>query len=150
MRLVEVTELNIAEAGRIHSESWRESHRSFCSEAFVEKHSPSAQADYIRREIADGKQVYMLVDESPVGIVSVHGGLIENLYVLPSEQRKGYGTKLLRFAIQQCAGTPSLWILDNNEGAYRLYTRHGFKETGSKKRLNDQLSEIELGRCRKD
>ena len=150
MRLVEVTELNIAEAGRIHSESWRESHRSFCSEAFVEKHSPSAQADYIRREIADGKQVYMLVDESPVGIVSVHGALIENLYVLPSEQRKGYGTKLLRFAIQQCAGTPSLWILDNNEGAYRLYTRHGFKETGGKKRLNDQLSEIELVRCRKD
>lgn len=150
MKIIKVDEHNAEEAGRIHSESWRESHRSFCYEAFVEKHSLSAQADYIRREIADGKQVYMLVDESPVGIVSVHGGLIENLYVLPSEQRKGYGTKLLRFAIQQCAGTPSLWILDNNEGAYRLYTRHGFKETGGKKRLNDQLSEIELVRCGKD
>lgn len=150
MRLVEVTELNIAEAGRIHSESWRESHRSFCSVEFVDKHTPAAQVEYLRREMDAGKSVYMLIDNYPVGIVSVYGSLIENLYVLPSEQRKGYGTKLLRFAIQQCAGTPSLWILNNNEGAYRLYARHGFKETGSKKRLNDQLSEIELGRCRKD
>ena len=56
MRFVEVTELNIADAGRIHSESWKESHRSFCSAEFVEKHTPAAQAEYLRREIALGKQ----------------------------------------------------------------------------------------------
>ncbi|MCI8402728.1 MAG: GNAT family N-acetyltransferase [Lachnospiraceae bacterium] len=149
MPFVKVTEQNIADAGRIHSESWKESHRSFCSAEFVEKHTPAAQADYLRREIAAGKQIYMLILEYPAGIVSVHGALIENLYVLPAEQRKGYGTQLLKFAIRHCAGNPSLWILNNNESAYRLYIRNGFKETGNKKKLNGQLSEMELAWCGK-
>lgn len=112
MRFVEVTELNIADAGRIHSESWKESHRSFCSAEFVEKHTPAAQADYLRREMNTGKSIYMLIDNYPVGIVSVYGSLIENLYVLPYEQRKGYGSLLLDYAIRHCTGTPSLWIFN--------------------------------------
>ena len=150
MRFVEVTELNIADAGRIHSESWKESHRSFCSAEFVEKHTPAAQVEYLRREMNAGKSIYMLIDEYPVGIVSVHGSLIENLYVLPSEQRKGYGSQLLDYAIQHCSGTPCLWILNNNEGAYRLYSKSGFKETGNRKQLNDTLYEMELSLCRLD
>ena len=144
MKFVEVTEQNIADAGRIHSESWKESHRSFCSAEFVEKHTPIAQAEYLRREMDASKSVYMLIDDYPVGIVSVHGGLIENLYVLPSEQRKGYGTQLLEFAIQKCQGTPKLWILNINESAYQLYTKNGFKETGNRKQLNKNLYEMEL------
>lgn len=150
MRFVEVTELNIADAGRIHSESWKESHSSFCSAEFVEKHTPAAQADYLRREMNTGKTIYILIDNYPVGIVSVYGSLIENLYVLPSEQRKGYGSQLLDYAIRHCTGTPSLWILNNNEGAYRLYTKNGFKETGNRKQLNDILYEMELSLCRLD
>lgn len=146
MKIIKADEAIIAEAGRIHSESWKESHRSFCSAEFVDKHTPAAQSEYLRREIDAGKQIYMLIDEYPVGIVSVHGDLIENLYVLPSEQRKGYGTRLLQFAIQQCAESPRLWILNINEGAYRLYTKHGFKETGNRKQLNDTLYEIELSK----
>ena len=150
MRFVEVTELNIADAGRIHSESWKESHRSFCSAEFVEKHTPAAQVDFLRREMNTGKTIYMLIDNYPVGIVSVYDSLIENLYVLPSEQRKGYGSQLLDYAIRHCSGTPCLWILNNNEGAYRLYTKNGFKETGNRKQLNDILYEMELSLCRLD
>jgi len=150
MRFVEVTEQNIADAGRIHSESWKESHRSFCSAEFVEKHTPTVQVEYLRREMNVGKSIYMLIDGYPVGIVSVYGSLIENLYVLPSEQRKGYGSQLLNYAIRQCSGTPSLWILNNNEGAYRLYSRNGFKKTGNRKQLNDTLYEVELSLCRLD
>ena len=51
MRFAEVTELNIADAGRIHSESWKESHSSFCSAEFVEKHTPAAQADLLGGQI---------------------------------------------------------------------------------------------------
>ena len=144
MRFVEVTEQNMADAGRIHSESWKESHRSFCSPEFVEKHTPAVQTEYLRREMNTGKSIYMLIDEYPVGIVSVHGSLIENLYVLPSEQRKGYGSQLLDYAIRHCSGTPCLWILNNNVGAYRLYTKNGFKRTGNRKQLNDTLCEMEL------
>lgn len=144
MQFVEVTDQNIADAGRIHSESWKASHQSVCSAAFVETHTPSAQEHYLRREIAMGKRLYMLIDESPVGIVSVHGDLIENLYVLPSQQRKGYGTQLLEYAIQQCSGDPRLWILSTNENARCFYSRNSFKGTGNKRQLKDKLYEIEL------
>ena len=146
MKIIKVDGASIADAGRIHSESWKESHRSFCSAEFVGKHTPAAQADFLRREMNIGKTIYMLIGNYPVGIVSVYGSLIENLYVLPSEQRKGYGSQLLHYAIQRCSGIPCLWILNNNEGAYRLYSMYGFQETGRRKQLNDQLYEIEMER----
>lgn len=146
MKIVAVTEQNIGDAGLIHSESWKESHRSFCSPEFVEKHTQSAQADYLRKEIEVGKTVFMLLDPHPVGIVSVWGDLIENLYVLPWEQRKRYGTKLLQHAVGHCIGTPRLWILNTNEGACRLYLRNGFRITGNQKSLKKGMFEMELRR----
>ena len=103
------------EAAKIHSESWKESHKAFCSKEFVEKHNIERQLEYLRNEINNGKDVYMLIDNIPVGIVSVKDSLIENLYVLPEEQSKGYGTELLKFAINKCKDIPSLWILNYNE-----------------------------------
>ena len=142
--IIAVNESNIAVAGQVHSESWKESHRGFCSAEFVEKHTPEAQTAYLRREMDAGKRVYLLVKEYPVGIVSVWGNLIENLYVLPREQSRGYGSRLLRFAMEQCDGVPTLWILSNNAGARRFYLRHGFRETGKRKQLNDSLYEVEM------
>lgn len=128
--IVEVTKDNIIDAAKIHSLSWKDSHRSFCSSGFIAIHSVEHQIDYLNDEIKQGKKVFMLVLDKPVGIVSIWNDLIENLYVLPEEQCKGYGTGLLLFAIKQCKEKPSLWILDNNHGAYKLYTKHGFKKTG--------------------
>ncbi len=77
----------------IHAESWRDSHSTFCSEAFVRQHTAARQRQYLEQEMQDGKLLYMLVKEIPVGIVSIKGNLIENLYVLPGAQRKGYGSE---------------------------------------------------------
>ena len=86
----------------------------------------------------------MLIDGEPVGIVSVKGSLIEDLYVLPEKQNRGYGTQLLRYAMNKCAATPTLWILENNVNAKRLYHRLGFTETGRKKSVANRIDEIEL------
>jgi len=144
MKIIRVTESNMREAGKIHAESWKESHKSFCSEEFVARHTKEAQTEYIRSEMAKGKTFYMLIDHMPVGIVSVHNSLIENLYILPAEQRKGYGTVLLQYALQQCSGIPSLWILSNNERAGAFYKKHGFAASGKRKPLRNELFEAEL------
>lgn len=141
-----VNEENLSMAAEIHSLSWRESHKSFCSTDFVARHTVERQANYLRSELASGKQIFLLTDGKPVGIVSVKDNLIENLYVLPKEQGKGYGTALLRFAVCQCAGTPTLWILSNNQRAYALYTKHGFRPTGNIHPLSRDLHELELKR----
>lgn len=144
MKIILVDKTNILQAALIHSIAWQESHRAFCTPDFIEKHTPERQREYLRSKMSDGTRVFMLVDEKPVGIVSITGSLIEDLYVLPDMQNRGYGTELLRFAISLCTAIPVLWILENNAGARRLYHRMGFRETGRRHSITDGLDEIEL------
>ncbi|SDB52338.1 hypothetical protein [Butyrivibrio sp. INlla16] len=55
-----VSETNISQAALVHSISWKESHRSFCSEDFIEKHTPEHQMEYIRNKINAGTTFYLL------------------------------------------------------------------------------------------
>ena len=142
--IIAVDKTNVFEAAMIHSVSWQESHRSFCAPDFVEMHTPERQQLYIQDKINSGSKFFMLTEDEPIGIVSVKDDLIEDLYILPQKQRMGYGTKLLQFAIGQCTGNPTLWILENNSNAKRLYHKMGFQETGRINAITDRLNEIEL------
>lgn len=140
-----VTVATLAQAGAIHSLSWIDSHRAFCTEEFLALHTPERQSAHLLELMNSGGSVFMLsVDGRPVGVVSVQGNLIENLYILPGEQRRGYGTELLRFAMEQCDAPPTLWLLCNNDGARRLYERMGFCLTGKRNDLTESLWEVEL------
>ena len=142
--IVPVDESNISEAALIHSISWQASHRSFCSPDFIALHTPEHQREYLHGKMVKGSRVYILVKDRPVGIVSVTGSLIEDLYILPDMQNKGYGTELLQFAVSLCPDVPTLWILENNVNAARLYRRMGFKETGKVNAITNKLAEIEF------
>lgn len=144
MMIISVDQSNILRAAEVHSASWQESHRSFCSPEFVALHTPEHQQAYIKRKMDGGSEFYLLTEDAPIGIVSVNGSLIEDLYVLPDRQNRGYGTALLRFAVSKCTGTPTLWILENNVRAKRLYCCFGFKETGQIHAIANGLDEIEL------
>ena len=145
--VIPVTDENIADAARIHSISWQESHRAFCNEAFILKHDVEHQKEYIREKMKNGSKFFILYDKEPVAVVSVNEGLIEDLYVLPEQQNKGYGTHLLNYVVAriQAQGLqPSLWILENNHGAERLYLRNGFVPSGRLNAITGKLSEIEF------
>ena len=144
--IVDVNEENLDLAARIHTESWQDSHRSFCTPDFVAAHDQKHQRIYLEEELRAGKQVYMLIKDQPLGSVSVKDSLIENLYVLPEAQGQGFGTELLLFAIHKCDGVPCLWILDSNQRAQALYERYGFCLTGRKNSITDALSELEMKR----
>ena len=142
--IVQVDENNIDDAARIHSISWQDSHRSFCEKDFIEMHSPEHQRKYLLDKLKDAYEIFMLLDGEPVGIVSIKDNLIEDLYVLPQMQNKGYGTELLKYACKKCVGKPTLWILENNVNAARLYKRFGFTETGRRQAITENLDEIEF------
>ena len=142
--IITVDRTNLLQAAMIHSISWKESHRSFCVPDFVERHTPERQQEYMQDKINCGSKFYMLVEDMPVGVVSVKECLIEDLYILPDKQKMGYGTKLLLFAIEKCTGIPTLWILENNTNAKRLYHKMGFQETGRIHAIAEKLDEIEL------
>ena len=142
--IVTVDQSNLFEAATIHSVSWQESHRSFCSPEFIALHSPQHQKAYLQNKIDNGSKLFIMIADKPIGVVSVTGNLIEDLYILPDYQHQGFGTHLLHFAIEQCDGVPTLWILENNNGAEKLYRREGFRETGRKNAITDELDEIEF------
>ena len=146
--IIPVNEANLKEAAFVHSVSWQESHRSFCDPAFVERHDPAHQKEYIRKKMEAGSAFYLLVDDGPVGIVSVNGSLIEDLYILPTKQKHGYGTQLLTFAMEKCGGVPTLWILENNANAEKFYRNKGFRPTGRRNQITDKLDEIEFSFAR--
>ena len=93
--IISVDKTNLLQAAIIHSISWKESHRAFCTPDFIESHTPERQRDYLNKKMNSGTRIYMLVEEKPIGIVSVTNSLIEDLYVLPDMQNRGYRTKLL-------------------------------------------------------
>jgi GNAT superfamily N-acetyltransferase len=140
-----VTQDNIIQAAEVHAASWRESHRAICSAEFVALHTAERQMRYLQSRMEKGACVYLLsVSGRPVGVVSVLGDVIGDLYVLPDEQGRGYGTQLLRFAMERCDGLPTLWVLDHNRRAISLYRRNGFRPTGEKTVLSPTLSELQM------
>lgn len=141
--IIPVGEENLQEAAFVHAESWRASHHGICSPEFLNAHTVQRQTAYLRGELAQGKQVFLLLDPEPAAVVSVWNDLIENLYVLPEKQGMGYGSRLLQFAIEQCR-KPKLWILSSNEKALRFYEARGFSLTGREHPLHDRLRELEM------
>lgn len=140
-----VTSANITQAAEVHAISWRESHRDFCSKEFVDIHTAERQIKYLQSQMKNGADIYLLSDAGkPVGIVSIRDNVVGDLYVLPDEQGRGYGTQLLCFAMEKCAGKPTLWVLHHNQRAIRLYERNGFQLTGERKVLSETLSELQM------
>ena len=142
MKIEKVTTENIHLAAFVHAESWKASHGFLPKEA-VAKRTVERQTAYLQRQIDSGKDLYMLTDDIPVGIVSVSDNMIENLYVLPERWHYGYGSHLLAFAIGKCDANPVLTVLNNNS-AIEMYRKFGFKETGKTIPLNPELWEIEM------
>ena len=70
------------------------------------------------------------------GFVRINGTEIEKLFVEPAFQGQGIGGALLDHAIRH-AGADWLLVLEKNEGAIRLYERHGFRLMEQRQRVDD-------------
>ncbi len=145
MEIVSVSEQDLREAAEVHAISWRDSHRAVCSPEFVAVHTTERQEACFRRKMSEGSEVFLLRSEGKaLGVMSLTGSTVADLYVLPEERRKGYGAKLLEYAIGRCRETPRLWIMETNTGAERLYRRFGFRPTGKRLEHPGGADEIEM------
>ena len=90
--------------------------------------------------------VYCL-EEKVVGFVAIGEDEVTWLYIDPSHYKKGIGTSLLRFAIDQCGNKITVSVLSENKPAMNLYIKQGFKLVEKRKvkfRCNDNLKAILL------
>lgn len=67
-------------------------------------------------------------DGTIAGFAAIQPGWLDHLYIAPSRQRAGLGTRLLAEA-QRIGGDPlRLWVFQRNLAARAFYRRHGFVE----------------------
>lgn len=146
--IVPVDEGNLSEAAAVYAASWRASHEEICTRAFLDKHTAAYQAQALREKMRAGWLLFALYEEQCAGVVGVHpaSGEIGLLYVDPALWGKGYGSRLLHFAVQRMAGRTGIFltVLNTNERAKRLYEQRGFVFSGEKHMLNAQKGIAEL------
>ena len=72
-------------------------------------------------------------DGRPLGFLAIRRSrtegwdVLEKIYVEPDAQSRGIGTVLLDKAKELRPAGLHLWVFQKNEGARRLYERHGFR-----------------------
>jgi putative acetyltransferase len=83
------------------------------------------------------ERTYVYEDDGVVkGFVRVNGEEIEKLFVETVFQGMGIGGALLEHVIRNTKAN-HLLVLEKNEGAIRLYERHGFHMTKQRQRVDD-------------
>ena len=90
------------------------------------RHTPQQDRWFFRERLFKACQLWGAFDGAQMtGIIAFREFWIDQLYVLPSSQQRGIGTKLLQIA--QCA-LPRLylWTFQGNLRARRFYERRGF------------------------
>lgn len=93
-------------------------------------HTPEEVRDHTGREIAQ-REVWVATDGpdgAVVGFAVLADAWLDSLYVAPGRQGRGVGTALLTLAKARRPRGFALWVFASNEGARRLYRRHGLVE----------------------
>jgi len=88
---------------------------------------------YYRSRIRDtyfhAVELYVIRQPHIVAFMGLSDGMVEMLFVLPSEKGKGYGSSLLDFALTK-KHIRKIDVNEQNSEAYQFYLRRGYKVTG--------------------
>jgi GNAT superfamily N-acetyltransferase len=91
-------------------------------------HSDEETRGWIRDTVLPTTTVWVAESEGRVvAFASLHGDMLEHLYVHPDFYSRGIGTSLLEKARSFSPGRLRLYTFVRNERARRFYERHGFR-----------------------
>ncbi len=147
----------------VEASDWRTLRRarlvalSTSPESFLARYETEADRDdeWWHREMSRGYWLVALLDGAPVGLLGVTSELdaaaderfLSYLWVHPALRRSGLATTLVTTALGRLRETGiarvSLWVLDGNHAAWRLYERLGFDRTGRRQPVPDDPSRHE-------
>jgi GNAT superfamily N-acetyltransferase len=96
---------------------------------------PESALDPIAARIREHEELWLAEEDGRLlGFLGIEastnlGGapVLEKLYVEPAEQNRGIGAALLEKAKELRPDGLYLWVFQKNDGARRLYERHGFR-----------------------
>jgi GNAT superfamily N-acetyltransferase len=95
-------------------------------------HAEAAVHEWVATNLIPGGGVTVWHEQGDVvALVAVsrqpHCGWIDQLYVLPGFERRGFGSRLLQHAHGQLQRPVRLYAFQQNHGARRFYERHGYR-----------------------
>ena len=95
---------------------------------------PDEAAVPIAKRIREHEEVWLAEEDGNLlgflGIehsTNLDAPVLEKIYIEPTEQNRGVGTLLLEKAKELRPQELYLWVFQKNDGARRLYERHGFQ-----------------------
>jgi GNAT superfamily N-acetyltransferase len=89
-------------------------------------HTPEEDQWFFRERVFETCEVWGAFDGAAMrGIIAFRQGWIDQLYVLPTAQRRGVGKDLLQVA-QNAFDRLQLWTFQRNAPARRFYEARGF------------------------
>jgi chorismate mutase/GNAT superfamily N-acetyltransferase len=92
-------------------------------------HSVEEDRAWLADELAGEGELWLAEQEGEaVGLLLLEDDRLHSLYVDPAHQGAGVGSVLVELAKSLRPGGLELWVFQSNEGARRLYARHGFVE----------------------
>lgn len=107
---------------------WRRSSR--IGHPFLSDHQLATQQHLVETIYLEKSEIWIAsTDGRPAAFIGLIDGFIGALFVDAPARGLGYGTLLLRHAIQ-LKGTLSLEVYAQNRQAINFYLRHGFRITG--------------------
>ena len=94
-------------------------------------HSRESITDWIREVVLPERHTWVAIHEGTiVGMLVIEDpDWIDQLYVDPTFQSHGIGSRLLMLALEHLHGHARLWCFQSNGAARRFYERHGFTAT---------------------
>ncbi len=137
----------------IHSQTLIASFKGIIPDDFLyENFSFERRRNGLYRELLKGhpETAIMYLDSRPVGMLTFGESrysekeelLIEiwRIYILPSYWRKGIGTELMNWGINEIRSKgfkkAELWVLEDNKRARLFYEKYGFKHDGKVRIIN--------------
>ena len=79
------------------------------------------------RRLHDSEMWVMEVDTQVVGFIDFVPRDVDDLYVHPDYHGRGFGTRLLKKALERLGPPVWLWVFQENAKARAFYEKHGFE-----------------------
>ena len=123
-----------------YSDEYYNDYRSICCDCFRNLSIATNQdpnSFYTREEMIKKKSnVFIIfIGEEMAGSVEIYDKIIDHLFVNKKYQNRGYGKRLLFFAIsrlqEEGVNEITLYVADLNKEAINLYLKNGFKLTNT-------------------
>ena len=90
------------------------------------RHRPEEDRHFLREIVFPQSLLWGAGAPVLTGFIALRDGWIDQLHVLPGQQRQGIGTALLARA-KAAAPALRLWTFQRNHAARAFYARHGFR-----------------------